>query len=194
MVTDVNALFALSTEELLQKYVDYVQRFEATEHWGREKRLARQRERVVEALKSRADGTARLLLPLRGHLDPVVQVSATILCNSLDPGGCREIMQMLTKKDGPIGQRAKDILENDDWREIHPLTTDWTHSDGFQGRSAEHVPVGIARAELEKRVRAEFPVDLARLILELAGPAIGAWPRRWRDDADPRHRAWVGCL
>jgi len=186
MVTGVNALVAVSTEELLQQYVDCVQRYEATEHWGRQKRFARQRERTFEALNSRADGTARLLLPLRGHPDPVVRLSATIRCNSLDPGGCRETMQMLAKKDGPIGQRAKYILASGKWRENYPLTNDWTDSEGFQGRSAKDVPVGVTRTELEERVRAEFPDDLARLILELVRPAIGAWPRQLRDDADPR--------
>src|SRR5690348_4719011 len=110
MSTSMNSLLNLSSQDLLQKYVDSVQSLAATEHWGREKRFTRQRERVVEALKSRAGDTPRLLLPLRGHYDPAVQLAATILCKSLDPDGYREIVETLAKNDGRIGQRARDTL------------------------------------------------------------------------------------
>ena len=186
MSTDMSALLALSTEELLRKYIDYVQLFERTEHWGRQKRISIQQERVVEALKSRADGTPRLLLPLREHPDPVVQLSATILSKSLDLDGYREIIEALAKDDGPIGKRARGTLADDEWREKHPRTPGWTYPGVFRGRSALDMPTGMTRAELEEHVRAEFPVDLANRVLELALPAIGIWPRRLQEGTDPR--------
>ncbi|HKX09997.1 MAG TPA: DUF1963 domain-containing protein [Stellaceae bacterium] len=176
----------MSTDDLLEKFVHYLKLFEGTEHWGRQKRFTVQKDRVLEALKSRADGTPRLLLPLRKHEDPVVRLSATILCKSLDPSGCREIMETLAKDEGPIGQRASYTLANDAWRERRPLTSDWSLPGEFRGRSALDVPTGMTRAELDEYVRAEFPEDLARQVLALALPAIGMWPRRLQEGADHR--------
>ena len=174
-----------STEDLLEKYVHYVQLLEGTKHWGREKRFTIQKERVLEALKSRAAGTPRLLLPLREHPDPLVRLSVISLCKSLDPAGYRDIMESFAKDVGPIGERARAVFANDEWHEKHPQTSGWTRPVVFSGRCDDDVPTGIARTKLEELVRAEFPEDLARRVLELAMTTIGIWPRRPPEIADP---------
>jgi uncharacterized protein YwqG len=186
MNTSLSALRTLSTEVLLEKYAANVQRYDRTEHWGRQKRIYRQQARVIEALESRADGSPRLLLTLREHPDPVVRLAATILCRSVDPDGAGEIMRALAQEDGPVGQRAKYNLASGEWREESPYVLDWPSSEDFRGRSSLDVPRGMTRAELEERVHAEFPEDLACQLLELALPSIGMWPRRLQEGADPR--------
>jgi uncharacterized protein YwqG len=189
MADNTSELSVLNVEELLDEYVRHTQLLTATQHWGREKRISKQQQRIVEALKSRTDGTTRLLLPLREHPDPFVQHAATILCKSLDPDGYSRIMQTLAKDRGPIGKRAKDSLALDEWYKEHPPTPRQPlppQPPSFARRSASEVPTGIARAELEERVRAEFPGDLARRVLALARPTIGVWPRQWRENSDPR--------
>ena len=190
MSADPIDLAMASTEDLLGTYAHYVKLLESTEHWGRQKRFTRQRDRVVEELKARTNGTPRLLLPLREHPDPIVQLSAAILCRSLDPDGYREIVQALAQSGGPIGQQARDTLATDEWYEKHPPRPPGPSHPTLYWRSATEVPTGITRVALEERVRLEFSDDLARGVLELAERAIGAWPRQLREGADPR----ASCL
>ena len=51
--------------------------------------------------------------------------------------------------------------------------------------SASMAPAGLAQAELEYRVRSEFPQDLVEAIISLARPAIGVWPQPLPAAANP---------
>jgi uncharacterized protein YwqG len=159
---------------------------ESGDHVGRHNRISRGQWRVLEELKSRSDGTLRLLLPLRAHADPVVQLSVSILCKSLDPDGYRERMEALVKRGGAIGKRAQESLNWDEWCEAHPSSPTTSRPSDLEWLSASKVPVGLTHAELEHRVRSEFPVVLAEPIISLARPAIGIWPRPLHEDADLR--------
>ncbi len=177
-----------TVDQLRQEYVRHVRLLESTQHVGRKNRISRKQNRVLEGLKSRADGTLRLLLPLRGHADPVVQLSASILCKSLDPDGYRAVMRTLVKRGGAIGKRAQQSLSWDEWLEAHPSAPpkQVSRPPDFEWLSASEVPAGLTLGELEQRVRSEFPLDLADPILSLARPTIGVWPRRLGEDSDPR--------
>ncbi|HLJ20596.1 MAG TPA: DUF1963 domain-containing protein [Stellaceae bacterium] len=179
-------LSALSIEELQQEYVRYVRLLEDREHVGRQNRLGRGQLRVLDELKSRADGTLRLLLPMRAHADPVVQLSASSLCKSLDPDGYRKKMEALVTFGGVIAKRAQESLKWDEWVKAHPSSPQPVSSPSdFDGLSASTEPAGLSHAELEDRVRSAFPLDLAEPIISLARPTIGIWPQPFDADADP---------
>ena len=190
MTDHPRALRALSVDELVQEYVRYVHQLAGTAHWGREKRYTRQKERVLDELKSRSGRSLRALLPLRAHSDPAVRLDAAVLCKPLDPGGYRETMRLLIAEGGDMARRARDSLAREEWYERRPPGPPAPPSPDRYWRSATDVPIGITRATLEQRVRSEFPDDLASAVLELARPAIGAWPRQPREDTDPR----TSCL
>src|SRR5262249_51621298 len=120
MVDNPRDLSMLSVEELQQEYVRYVYLLENRDHVGRQNRISRGQSRVLEELKARSDGTLRLLLPLRAHADPVVQLSAAILCKSLDPDGYQERMQTLVKRGGAIAKRAQESLNRNERFKAHP--------------------------------------------------------------------------
>jgi uncharacterized protein YwqG len=190
MTSDTHDLAADSAEELLRKYVEYVQLLAATEHWGREKRYSLQKQRVLDALKSRSDGSLRPLLPLRAHPDPVVQLDAAVMCKPLDADGYHKTMEALIARGGKIAERAQDSLAREAWYEKHPPSPPGPPHPIVYSRTAAKLPTGMTRVELEERVRSEFPADLAREVLELARPAIAAWPRQPRESSDPR----ASCL
>ena len=174
MVACPRDLSALSVEELQQEYVRYVRLLQDREHVGRQNRLGRGQVRVLDELKSRADGTLRLLLPMRAHADPVVQLSASIICKSLDPDGYRKKMEALVTFGGVIAKRAQESLKWDEWVKAHPSSPPPVSSPSDFGRlSASKEPAGLSHAELEDRVRSAFPLDLAEPIISLARPTIG---------------------
>ena len=187
MTGDPRDLATLSVDALLNEYVRLVKHSEATEHIGHKNRLAKQEQRILSALKSRADGTLRLLLPLRTHPDPAVQLSSTILCKSLDPGTYREVVQRFAKGWGPLREQARNSLFLDKWLRERPHTPrePVERPPDHEWQTASDVPVGITRLELERRVSEAFPLDLAGRITGLAKPTIGLWPRRPRENADP---------
>jgi len=181
-------LSALSVDELLHEYVRYVELVGATRHNGRQKRLSIQKWRIVEMLKSRADGSLRLLLPLCDHPDPLVQLSVTILSQSQDPDSDRKMREALYKRRDEIAEQARDVDFWHRWVEeevFHPPTPR-PHAPDFVWPSVSEVPTGISRAELEELVCAQLPADLARRVLTLAKPTIGVWPRRLEESGDPR--------
>jgi uncharacterized protein YwqG len=180
-------LSALTDDDLIQHYLRCVQRRYATEHLGLHDRIERKEKRILEILKSRADGPPRLLLHLSRHLDASVQLAAALNCKSLDPETYHEIMPILAERRDRIGREAQSSLY---WVERHraPPTQDrmpLPRPTGFVWRSAPEVPTGITSFQLQKRVRGEFPGALARRILSLAQPTIGVWPRQRRENADP---------
>ena len=180
-------LSALTVDELLQEYVRQVQLFWATKHAGRRKRLSIKKRRIVEILRSRGERTLRLLLPLREHPDPFVGLSVTILGKSQDLDSYRETSETLFKRRDEIGEQAQSALFWDWWVEenVFKPAKPTQYPPGFLRRSASEVPTGITQGELETLVCAEFPDDLARAVLALAKPTIGAWPRQLKETTDP---------
>ena len=190
MAGDPRDLATLSADELVHEYERHVSLLEGTKHWGREKRYTRQKQRVLDELKSRSGGSLRALLPLRAHHDPVVRLDAAVLCKPFDPDGYHETMRGLIAEGGDIAQRARDSIVREEWYEKHPPSPPAPPSPYRRWRSATDVPIGITRAALEQRVRSEFPDELASAVLEMARPAIGAWPRQPQEGSDPR----ASCL
>ena len=180
MADSARDVSALSVDELLHQFVHYVQLSATTDHIGRKNRLAEQKERILEALKARSEGTLRPLLGLRAHPDPAVQLAATILCKSLDPDTYEKVVKRFASGWGPLREKARNSLFLDEWFKEHPWSppkpVQFTEEFFWQTGSA--VPTGIARAELENRVRGAFSGPLAATILERIRPAIGVWPRR----------------
>ena len=195
MSTNSPDLSTLSVDELLRNYARYVHLIESTRHVGRRNRLFSQQERTLSELKARADGTLRLLLPLRSHPDPAVQLSSTILCKALDPEIYREVVQRFAQGPGPLRERAQDSLFWDEWFQKHPFTppdpVQHSHEHFWQTGSA--VPIGISRSELEARVRGAVSGSLATSILDSIRPAVGVWPRRPAADL-PHARSRLGGL
>jgi uncharacterized protein YwqG len=195
MARNSGTLIALSVNELLQEYVRSVRLLENRGHIGRQNRISRGQQRVLNELKSRADDTLRLLLPLRAHEDPVVQLSASILCKSLDPDSYREKMETLIKRGGAIAQRARESLRWDEWFKAHPFSppkpVQLSEEHFWQTGSA--IPTGISRPELESRIHAAFSGSLAATIVQSIRPAVGVWPRR-PGTALPHSRSRLGGL
>jgi uncharacterized protein YwqG len=195
MAANARDLSALSIDELLQEYVRYVHLLEKREHVGRHNRIFSGQQRVLDELKSRADGTLRLLLPLRAHQDPAVQLSASIFCKSLDPDGYREKMETLLKLGGAIANGARDSLHWDEWFKTHPFSppkpVPFTEEHFWQ--TGSEVPTGISRPELESLIHAEFSGSFAATIVRSTRPAIAVWPRRPAADL-PHTRSRLGEL
>jgi uncharacterized protein YwqG len=186
MAANSRDLSALSVDALLQEYVRYVHLVGSADHVGRHNRLAEQYQRILAELKARADGTLRALLPLRAHPDPAVQLSSTILCKDLDRETYEEVVHRFAKAGGPLAEKARDSLFWDEWFKTHPFSPPAPRPSGVEQLSALPVPVGLAHAELEARVRSELPLDLAEPIISLARPTIGIWPQPSTPGADPR--------
>jgi uncharacterized protein YwqG len=141
-------LSKLSAEELAQAYVESIQAAEATEHVGRQNRLADRRRHIVQELKAR--GEARSVLQrLSDHSDVKVREGAS---------------SNLAWLDKPIVPPEPQPLHGQYWPNII-----W---------QCDHAPApALSRDEIAGRLRQSVPEFCDRLI-ELALPAIGLWPQR----------------
>ncbi|HKX09996.1 MAG TPA: DUF1963 domain-containing protein [Stellaceae bacterium] len=180
MTDDARGVRALSVDELLERFVENVQLSAATSHIGRKNRIAKQERRILEALKARSEGTLRPLLGLRSHPDPAVQLCAAILCKSPDRDTYEQIVHRLANGRGPLREQARNSLFLDEWFKKHPFTPpkEVQLTETHFWRTGSAMPVGIARRELETRVRDAFSGPLGATIVERIRPAIGVWPRR----------------
>jgi len=141
-------LSKLSAAELAQAYVESVQAAEATEHVGRQNRLARRRWQIVQELKSRQEGRS-VLQRLADHSDQAVRKWATSSLAWLDKP---------TPQPEPPQPKGK-FWPNVIWQ-------------------CEHAPPpALARDEIAERLRQSLPEFCDRL-MDLALPAIGLWPQR----------------
>jgi uncharacterized protein YwqG len=141
-------LSRLSVAELAQAYVETVQAEEATEHVGRQNRLARYRSHIVQELKAR--GEARSVLQrLSDHSLLAVRERAS--------GNLAWI-------DKPSPQTERERPKGPFWPNVA-----W---------QCEHAPpVALSRDEVAERLRQNVPAFCDRL-MALALPAIALWPQR----------------
>ena len=143
-----SGLSKLSAADLAQAYVESVQAAEATEHVGRQNRLARHRWQIVQELKAR--GEARSVLQrLADHADSEVREWAS---------------GNLAWLDKPTPQPESPQPKGKFWPNVI-----W---------QCDHAPPSaLARDEIAERLRQGVPEFCDRL-MDLALPAIGLWPQR----------------
>ena len=141
-------LSKLSPAELAQAYVESVQAAEATEHVGRQNRLARYRWQIAQELKGRQDGRS-VLQRLADHSDEEVRKSAVSSLAWLDKPTTQPEPQQ------PKGKFWPNII----WQSDHAP------------------PPALARDEIAERLRQSVP-DFCDRLMDLALPAIGLWPQR----------------
>ena len=148
LTEEAGGLSKLRAADLAQAYVESVQAGEATEHVGRQNRLARYRWQIVQELKRRQDGRS-VLQRLADHSDEEVRKSAT---------------SSLAWLDKPAPQPEPEQPKGKFWPNVV-----W---------QCEHAPPpALARDEIVERLRRSVPEFCDRL-MDLALPAIGLWPQR----------------
>jgi uncharacterized protein DUF2019 len=107
-------LASLSSDEQLARWVEAVQAQAAARHIGRRNRLLTTCDRILDMLKSRTDGTARVLQPLLAHPDPEVRLSAAMKYREVDRDAFLAVASELAKRRDKVGEGARGSLRWDE--------------------------------------------------------------------------------
>lgn len=183
-------ILSLSDGELLELWAQTEKELPAVEHGGRRNRLGRRCRKIIELLKARTDGTTRFLQPLLSHPDLRLRLTAATLYKPVDHAAYRAVTGELARRGDAIGRDARGSLEWDAASAQYSTSGATLQqlqrlAEAANRRASRPPPAGLSRAELEQRLRAEFPADLAAVLLRLARPAVGLWPQRLTADASP---------
>jgi uncharacterized protein YwqG len=181
---------ALDVPALLTLWVETTREWHASEHIGRQKRMATKCRRIMDALKERTDGTVRALEPLLRHADLRIRLSAAVHYREINHARYIAIARELAERRDQIGEEARSSLQMDQWIREHPpspLAPEYAARAiaTARKRALAPAPEGLSRAALEERVRKEFSADLAGKVIALVRPSIGIWPQQPSADAPP---------
>jgi uncharacterized protein DUF2019 len=115
-----DGLLALDAPALLALWVRTQREWDASEHIGRQNRMATKCRRIIDALKTRTDGTVRALEPLLSHPDLRLRLSAAVQYREIDHARYLAIAQELAQRRDQIGEEARSSLHMDEWIRKHP--------------------------------------------------------------------------
>jgi uncharacterized protein YwqG len=169
-------LSKLEPAALIATAVDNLGVMAATEHTGHYNRLFGRSARIAEALRKTEQGKVALLALLTDR-DPAIRLRAAQWCRPFDRAASLAAFRNLAERTDKIGKEAQGSLR---WaaeaENPHPQAP--KQPDRWFNRTRNVPPRGTARANLELRLRAVFPDDLAARLIDLIRPAIRLWPRR----------------
>lgn len=139
-------------------------------------------------LKSRTDGTARVLQPLLAYPDPEVRLSAAMKYREVDRDASLAVATEVAKRRDKVGEGARGSLRRDERIKDKPDAPPKCvvpHESWFRW-TRQAVPTGLSVHALTRRLREAFPTsELAERLLGLARRSIGIWPQRLGADAAP---------